>query len=77
VLPIFDIIRKYGLVPDAEMLRTFNMGIGLIVVTAPKDADKIIKHISKHGIVAKPIGKIAKGKGIVVCEGEFNWQDNN
>jgi phosphoribosylformylglycinamidine cyclo-ligase len=34
-LPIFELMRKIGNVPREEMLRTFNMGIGMIVITNP------------------------------------------
>jgi len=34
-LPVFDLIRKIGDVPREEMLRTFNLGIGMIVITSP------------------------------------------
>ncbi|HKQ72696.1 MAG TPA: phosphoribosylformylglycinamidine cyclo-ligase [Blastocatellia bacterium] len=35
VLPVFEMIRRIGLVPREDMLRTFNMGIGMIVITTP------------------------------------------
>ena len=40
VLPIFEHLRELGQVPQDEMLRTFNMGVGLIVVVP---ADKFRK----------------------------------
>lgn len=35
VLPIFNILRKLGQLEDAEMYRTFNMGVGLVMIVAP------------------------------------------
>jgi phosphoribosylformylglycinamidine cyclo-ligase len=34
-LPVFDLIRKIGDVPREEMLRAFNLGIGMVVITTP------------------------------------------
>ena len=38
VPPIFTLIQERGLVPDPEMFRTFNMGIGLVLIVAPEQA---------------------------------------
>ncbi|HKE02667.1 MAG TPA: AIR synthase-related protein, partial [Blastocatellia bacterium] len=35
VLPVFDLMRKIGDVPREEMLRAFNLGIGMVVITTP------------------------------------------
>jgi len=35
VLPIFDLLQKFGNVPHDEMLRAFNLGIGMVVITSP------------------------------------------
>lgn len=42
VPPIFHIIQKHGNVALDEMRRTFNMGIGMIIVLAPEDVDKAV-----------------------------------
>ncbi len=49
VPPIFDLIRKAGSVEVAEMYRVFNMGTGLCVTVAPKEADKACEIARKHG----------------------------
>lgn len=36
VLPVYDLIQKIGNVPREDMLRTFNMGIGMVVITSPQ-----------------------------------------
>jgi phosphoribosylformylglycinamidine cyclo-ligase len=41
VLPIFKLIRRLGNVAEAEMFRTFNMGVGMVVVCAPRDATSL------------------------------------
>src|ERR1041384_7061369 len=41
VLPIFTLMQEIGHVPDAEMYRTFNMGVGLVIICASHDAESI------------------------------------
>ena len=36
VLPVFDLLQKMGDVPREDMLRTFNLGIGMVVIAGPK-----------------------------------------
>jgi phosphoribosylformylglycinamidine cyclo-ligase len=62
VPPIFRWLQKTGGVPDADMLRTFNMGIGLIVVAAEKDSAPIMDAFMKGGERgARRIGRIVAG----------------
>jgi phosphoribosylformylglycinamidine cyclo-ligase len=67
--PIFEVMRREGGVTEKEMLKTFNMGIGFIVVVNEKDADKTIKTLNaKNSSACGPacrIGRIFKGKGVV------------
>ena len=73
VLTIFDSIRSAGGVPDAEMLRTYNMGVGLALVTEKKSAARIAAHIRKLGHDCYPIGHIVRGKGKVTFTGKLRW----
>ena len=59
VPPIFPLIAHDAGLDDEEMLRTFNMGIGMIVVVAPSDVDMVLKTVQNHGMNAVPIGEIA------------------
>ena len=72
---VFKILKKYGRLEDKEMLRTFNMGVGLAAVVSSENAAAVIGHINKSGIEAGIIGKIVKGSGQVECRGEFVWRD--
>jgi len=49
VPPIFRLLQQHGRIADEEMFRTFNMGIGLIVACAPRDAERIINTVSLAG----------------------------
>jgi phosphoribosylformylglycinamidine cyclo-ligase len=56
--PLFQWIQQAGQVPDDDMFRTFNMGIGLIVVTARDDAQAVRKDLDAE---ARVIGEILPG----------------
>ena len=56
--PLFDWLQKEGGVPDAEMHRVFNCGIGMVVVVAERDAATAISLLSAAGEAAYRIGSI-------------------
>jgi len=49
VPPIFRVLQQRGDIADAEMFRTFNMGIGLIIVCSSREADRIMNTLSRAG----------------------------
>ncbi len=57
---IFQTIKNKGNVADAEMFRTFNMGIGMVLVIAPKDVKKVNVLLKKQGVASFIIGKVVK-----------------
>ena len=61
---IFQLIQQEGHVPDSEMYRTFNMGIGLIVVCLDEQANRVIRIFKKHRQDAMRIGRVEKKVGI-------------
>ena len=58
VPPLFQWLRHAGQVPDDDMFRTFNMGIGLIIVTARDDAEGLMNEL---GAEARMIGEVVPG----------------
>ena len=66
VLPIFDLIRKKGNIPERDMFNTFNMGVGMSVVVAKEDAEKTIEILKKEGVDAYLIGKIVRADDGVI-----------
>ncbi|RJQ50676.1 MAG: phosphoribosylformylglycinamidine cyclo-ligase [Nitrospiraceae bacterium] len=66
VLPIFSLIQTLGNVAESEMYRTFNMGIGLILVVNNADAKKIVTKFNQLGEKAFIIGQVEKGERGVV-----------
>lgn len=60
ILPIFKFIQKEGDISNFEMFRTFNMGVGLIIVAEKNEIDKIIKTGKKLNYIIYQIGEIVK-----------------
>lgn len=58
---IFRHIQEFGQVAQAEMYRTFNMGIGLCIVCEPARADEALKCVAQAGLSGSRIGHIAPG----------------
>ena len=61
VLPIFKLMRRIGRVEDAEMFRTFNMGIGMVIVCAEANASRIKNHVESGDLACYQIGCVSKG----------------
>lgn len=59
--------KKMG--DEREAYRTFNMGIGMVVVVAKEEEQKIVSIAKKHKIGASVIGKAVKGKDVVLQKG--------
>ena len=62
VLPIFDLIRKRGGISERDMFNTFNMGVGMSIVVAEKDADRAIRILRENGEDAYQIGVIEQSE---------------
>ena len=74
ILDIFKLLKKTANISEKEMLRTFNLGVGLTVVCKKEHANDIIKPMQKKKINSYIIGEIVKGNKEVIINGEFNWQ---
>ncbi len=67
---IFNWLQQQGNITDTEMLRTFNCGIGLVLVVEADSADAIIETLTALGETAQKIGSIeAKTDAAVIIEG--------
>jgi phosphoribosylformylglycinamidine cyclo-ligase len=62
VLPIFEHMQKIGNIEQAEMMRTFNMGIGMILVVPAKKFKKVQTILDRAGEKGYVIGRIVKGE---------------
>jgi phosphoribosylformylglycinamidine cyclo-ligase len=62
--PVWEWIQASGHVSDAEMHRTFNCGIGMVVIVAPADVDGTLAHFGTAGEQAAVIGEVVTGAGV-------------
>jgi phosphoribosylformylglycinamidine cyclo-ligase len=65
VLPVFQALQARGGVEDPEMFRTFNMGIGYVVVTPPAQADGVRAALTTAGETVHVLGEIVAGERAV------------
>ena len=56
--PIFDVVRRVGAVPEADLERTLNCGVGMVAVTDPEDADRTVAMLEGHGVRAWVAGRV-------------------
>lgn len=61
--PVFRTLSDAARLPEDERYRTFNMGIGMVLMLRPGDADPAVAHFRKAGIPATVIGEVRKGRG--------------
>jgi len=65
VPPIFSLTGKLGNIPEEEMFRVFNMGVGLVIIVDKKDADAVLSADSDAEIIGEAIEAIAGEKKVV------------
>jgi phosphoribosylformylglycinamidine cyclo-ligase len=64
---IFNLLQDLGGIPQGEMYRTFNMGIGFVLVLAPENCPQALKHLQDRGEKPIIIGSISAGEtGVVI-----------
>jgi phosphoribosylformylglycinamidine cyclo-ligase len=73
MLPIFKALYAQGVVHEAEMLRTFNMGVGMTIVCTPASAAGIMEHLRTRQVACYPIGEIVPGSGTVHYHSQLAW----
>ncbi len=60
-LPIFSLIQQSGNVPIQEMYRTFNMGIGMVLIVSREVASAVVQRLQQAGESAAVIGEVQQG----------------
>lgn len=65
VPPIFELIAERGRVPREEMLKTFNMGLGLLLVVGPRDMERVTRELKKRRERFWVVGRIVRGRPLV------------
>ncbi|HEY0101471.1 MAG TPA: phosphoribosylformylglycinamidine cyclo-ligase, partial [Pyrinomonadaceae bacterium] len=61
VLPVFTLMQRIGNVSETEMHRTFNMGVGMVIICAETDAVTIRSHVEARGERIFEIGRVVAG----------------
>jgi phosphoribosylformylglycinamidine cyclo-ligase len=62
MLPVFKLMREIGKVSEAEMYRTFNMGVGMVIVCALEAQQAITAHLSSQDAECFHIGRVVQGE---------------
>ena len=63
---VFTVLQQAGEVAREEMFRVFNMGVGMVVIAAPDDADAVIRSAAAAGVGAWRMGEVGPGSGRVI-----------
>lgn len=66
ILPVFDLLRRYGDLPRREMFNIFNMGIGMVIAVSDADAPAALASLQESGLKPSVIGKVVPGKGVSI-----------
>ena len=61
VLPVFELMQELGKIEELEMYRTFNMGVGMVIVCAAEDVRTIEEKIRQPGSECYEIGRVVTG----------------
>ncbi len=60
--PVFRLLAEKGKVPEDDMWRTFNLGVGMVLVVPPKHLEKVLQQLRETGCPGFPMGNIVKGE---------------
>jgi len=63
---VFRVLQEAGAVEPAEMYRTFNMGVGMVVICAPADVKALLSAASAVGVAGWKVGSLKPGSGVVI-----------
>jgi phosphoribosylformylglycinamidine cyclo-ligase len=69
--PVFSLLAERGRVPAAEMERVFNMGVGMVAIVAPADADRCVRLLAERQVPAWIAGEIGPGAGQAELAGSY------
>jgi phosphoribosylformylglycinamidine cyclo-ligase len=62
VLPVFDLLEQIGRIPKDDLLRTFNLGIGMVVIVGSQNQELVTRELDQAGEAHYLIGKVVTGK---------------
>jgi phosphoribosylformylglycinamidine cyclo-ligase len=64
VPPLFRVLQRTGSIDDAEMYRVFNMGVGMVAIVNPREADVVLARLVDSGEPAWLLGEVVEGAGV-------------
>ena len=68
VLPIFDLIAKFGNIPERDMFNTYNMGVGMSIVVPASEVETAMAVLAENGQDSYVIGQIVAGdEGVILA----------
>lgn len=62
--PVFKLLQSIAAVDDAEMARTFNLGIGLVMAVSPSRRDEVLQYLQDNGEKCYLLGRVIQGEGV-------------
>ncbi len=68
--PVFDLVRGHGRVEQAEMERTFNLGVGMVAVLPSDDVDAALALLAGRDVPAWVLGRVEPGDGSARLQGD-------
>ncbi|MFC0213391.1 phosphoribosylformylglycinamidine cyclo-ligase [Paenibacillus chartarius] len=69
IQPIFRLLQEVGSVSNNDMFRTFNMGIGMVIVVSEDDAEAAVKLLREQGEDVYRLGRVTAGERVVTFRG--------
>lgn len=73
ILDIFKLVKQYAKADDSEMLRTFNMGVGMTIVVKAGSEEEFYKHFGSMNMDCYKIGEITAGNQTVVYNNQLDY----
>jgi phosphoribosylformylglycinamidine cyclo-ligase len=62
--PVFGWLKQEAQLPQEEMLRTFNCGIGMILIVGPRDVERVLAHLGNEAKIIGAIGERGRGAAV-------------
>ncbi len=60
--PVFKVLAERGEIPEDDLWRTFNMGVGMVLIVPPRRLEKVLDHLRDAGCPGFPMGNVVKGE---------------
>jgi phosphoribosylformylglycinamidine cyclo-ligase len=65
ILPIFPLIQQRGNIDQNEMYRVFNMGIGMVIICSPQDANQLTEQLPEAKVIGEVVKQVGKAKVVI------------